>query len=228
MRKELGFTPVDLYTWERGQMFYYFYKSAPTGYSLTVDVDITPMKAALDAAGLKFFPAWLWLVTKTLNRQQAFKMAEKDGVIGFYEWLTPLYASFHEDDGTFSFMWTEYDEDLRVFYNGYLENQRLYGANHGVLAQPDRLPPPNAYTVSCIPWVSFSHFSVHSYENKPYFFPSVEAGKFTEKDGRLQMPLSLTCHHAATDGYHIKCFLEQLQEEIDRFEKYLDAFSLQG
>ncbi len=228
MKKEPGFTPVDLYTWERGQMFYYFYKSAPTGYSLTVDVDITPMKAALDAAGLKFFPAWLWLVTKTLNRQQAFKMAEKDGVIGFYDWLTPLYASFHEDDGTFSFMWTEYDEDLYVFYNSYLENQRLYGANRGVLAQPDRMPPPNAYTVSCIPWVSFSHFSVHSYENKPYFFPSVEAGKFTEKDGRLQMPLSLTCHHAATDGYHIKCFLEQLQEEINRFEKYLDAFSLQG
>ena len=226
MKKEPLFTPVDLHSWKRGQMFYYFYKSAPTGYSLTVDVDITPMKAALDAAGLKFFPAWLWLVTKTLNRQQAFKMAEKDGVIGFYDWLTPLYASFHGDDGTFSFMWTEYDEDLFVFYNSYLENQRLYGENRGVLAQPDRLPPPNAYTVSCIPWVSFSHFSVHSYENKPYFFPSVEAGKFTEKDGRLQMPLSLTCHHAATDGYHIKCFFEQLQEEIDRFEKYLDAFSL--
>lgn len=35
------------------------------------------------------------------------------------------------------------------------------------------------------------------------------------------MPLSITCHHAATDGYHIKCFLEDLQEDIIGFRKHL-------
>ena len=123
---------------------------APTGYSLTVKLDITKMKAALDNTGLKFFPAYLWLVTKTLNVQQEFRIAEKEGQIGFYDTLTPLYASFHEDDKTFSLMWTEYSDDFRTFYNAYLQNQQQYGDNHGVLAQPDQLPPPNAYTVSCV------------------------------------------------------------------------------
>src|SRR5574344_2482154 len=37
----------------------------------------------------------------------------------------------------------------------------------------------------------------------------------------IQMPLSITCHHATTDGYHVKCFLESLQSDIDCFHEYL-------
>lgn len=222
MKKEPQFTPLDLQTWKRGQMFYYFSKIAPTGYSLTVNLDVTKLRASLKKASLKFFPAYLWLVTKTLNLQQEFMIAEKDGQIGHYDFLTPLYASFHDDDKTISLMWTEYDDDFSAFYSSYVENQKQYGDNHGILARVDQVPPPNAYTVSCVPWISFNHFAVHSFENKPYFFPSVEAGKFIEENGRITMPLALTCHHATTDGYHVSCFLDALQSEADSFEKYLD------
>lgn len=215
------FTPLDLRTWKRGQMFFYFSKMAPTGYSLTVDVDITGMLAACRKAKIKFFPAYLWLVTRSLNQQMEFRIAEKDGQIGYYDSLTPLYASFHEDDKTFSLMWTAYNEDFSVFYREYLENQKRYGDNHGVLCQNHTVPPESAYTVSCIPWFSFRHFSVHSYENKPYYFPSVEAGRYYESGEKILMPLSLTCHHAATDGYHVKRFLAAFQESADYFERFL-------
>ena len=221
MKKEPVFTPIDLKTWNRGQMFWYFSQQAPTGYSLTVDVDVTHMKKVLENANKKFFPAYLWLVTKLLNQQIEFRVAEKDGAVGYYDCLTPLYAAFHEDDKTFSLMWTEYDDDFNVFYQDYLNGQQQYGNVHGVLSRTECLPPPNAYTVSCVPWIRFRHFAVHSYENKPYYFPSVEAGKITEENGRLIMPLSLTCHHATTDGYHVNLFLERLQAEADSFEKYI-------
>ena len=217
----MNFTPIDLQTWPRGQMFYYFSQMAPAGYSMTVQVDVTALRKTLKEAGRKFSPAYLWLVTKNLNRQTEFKVAEKDGVLGFYDSLTPLYASFHENDHTFSLMWTEYTDDFLQFHQAYLENQAQFGQNHVVLCQPQTPPPANAYTVSCVPWVSFTHFAVHSYENKPYYFPSVEAGKFFEEAGRILMPLSITCHHATTDGYHIKCFLDSLQEDINGFMRYL-------
>ncbi|MCI2106326.1 MAG: CatA-like O-acetyltransferase [Intestinimonas sp.] len=217
----MKFTPIDLQSWPRGQMFYYFSKMAPTGYSLTVNMDVTRLRRTLKAAGLKFFPAYLWLVTKNLNRQVEFKVTEQNGALGYFDVLTPLYASFHEDDKTFSLMWTEYQESFPAFYQGYLDNQLQFGGNHGVLSQPQTPPPANSYTVSCIPWVSFEHFAVHSYENKPYYFPSVEAGKFTERDGRILMPLSLTCHHAATDGYHVNLFLKSLQEDMDSMAHFL-------
>jgi chloramphenicol O-acetyltransferase type A len=79
----MKFTPLELQTWPRGQMFYYFAKMAPTGYSLTVELDVTHLHRAVKAARVKFFPAYLWLVTKNLNRQVEFKVAEKEGKLGY-------------------------------------------------------------------------------------------------------------------------------------------------
>lgn len=215
----MKFTEIDLNQWPRGQMFYYFSKMAPTGYSLTVELDVTELMQKLKAAGRKFFPTYLWLVTKCLNRQTEFKVAYAGEKLGYYDVLTPLYASFHEDDKTFSLMWTEYDDSYDVFYRRYLENRDLFGNHHGVLAQEGMLPPPNAYTVSTVPWISFKHFAVHTYDCKPYFFPSVEAGKiYTDDHGRKLLPLSLTCHHATTDGYHVHLFLEDLKKEMEALQ----------
>lgn len=217
----MEFTPIDLNQWARGQMFYYFSNMAPTGWSMTVKMDVTNLKSTVKEAGMKFFPAYLWLVTKNLNRQMEFKVAKQDGVLGYYDKLTPLYASFHEDDKTFSLMWTSYEDDFHRFYNAYIRNQEKYGSIHGVLSQPQTPPPPNAYTVSCIPWVSFEHFAVHSYENKPYYFPSVEAGRMMQEGEKTFLPLSMTLHHATTDGYHVKSFLEDLQRDMDCFNTFL-------
>ncbi|WP_242942643.1 CatA-like O-acetyltransferase [Oscillibacter sp. PC13] len=214
------FTPIELQDWPRGQMFYYFSKMAPTGYSMTTHLNVTAIRQSVRNAGVKFFPAYLWLVTKHLNQQVEFKVAERDGVLGYYDVLTPLYASFHRNDHTFSLMWTEFDDNFSEFYRQYLANQQQFGETHGVLCQP-QAPPANAYTISCMPWVSFSHFAVHSFENKPYYFPSVEAGKFMEQAGQMLMPLSLTCHHATTDGYHVSRFLKSLQADMDNFQQYL-------
>lgn len=217
----MEFTPIDLNVWPRAQMFYYFAKMAPTGYSLTVKMDITKLYQFLKEKHMKFFPAYLWLVTRNLNKQEEFKIALKEEKLGFYDTLTPLYAAFHEDTHTFSLMWTEYQEDFNIFYKQYLENQKNYGDTRGVLSQPQTPPPENAYTVSCLPWVSFEYFAIHSYENKEYYFPSIEAGKFYEEAGKIWLPLSLTCHHATTDGYHVNCFLEQLQEDMNQMSSFL-------
>ena len=216
------FHKIDFNTWPRREMFYYFSKMAPTGYSITVDVDVTHLLKVVKDMGYKFFPAYLWLVTKSLNRQIEFKCAIKEEQVGYYDTLTPLYASWHEDTKTFSLMWTEYYDSFPEFYEVYIRNQEKYGEHRGVLSRPE-LPPENAYTVSALPWVEFKHFAVHSYENKSYFFPSVEAGKYHEENGRILMPLSVTCHHATTDGYHISEFLKSLQSDMDNFE---DLFAI--
>lgn len=44
MNPNLTFTPIQLETWPRGQVFYYFSKMAPTGYALTVEVEVTQMR----------------------------------------------------------------------------------------------------------------------------------------------------------------------------------------
>lgn len=214
------FTPIDFNTWPRRELFYYFSRMAPTGYSLTTSLDVTQLRKAVKQAGRKFFPAYLWLVTRCLNQQMEFKCAIRDGQLGYFDTLTPLYATMHPDDRTISLMWTEYCDSFLDFHQRYQENQKQFGEHHGVLSRPGT-PPENAYTVSCLPWVDFTHFAVHSYEKKDYFFPSIEAGKIRESEGKFRMPLSLTCHHATTDGWHVHLFLEQLQQDMNRFGEFL-------
>lgn len=210
------FHPIDQSSWPRREIFYYFSQMAPTGYSITADIDVTNLLKAARDKNVKFFPAYLWLVTKNLNKQIEFKCAVKDGVLGYYDTLTPLYANFHDETKTFSLMWAEYSDSFDEFYSCYINNQEEYGDRQGILGLPG-VPPENAYTVSAIPWVNFSHFAVHSYENKPYYFPSVEAGKYHCEGDKTVMPLSITCHHATTDGWHIRQFLEDLQSDMDMF-----------
>ena len=219
--KNNNFNPIDVQTWPRGQMFYYFSKMAPTAYSLTVELDITVIRAILTEQKIKFYPAYLWLVTTMVNKQIEFKVAVKEDVLGYWDELTPLYAVFHEDDKTISLMWTEYEDKFSVFYEKHNANQKEFGENHGVLSQPDRLPPAHSFVVSCVPWIEFKHFSLHSLENKPYYFPSIEAGKFFESNGKVVLPLSITLHHATTDGWHVKKFLDDLQYAMNHPEEWL-------
>ena len=46
------FTPIESSNWPRREMFYYFSKMAPTGYSLMVTVDVTKLREAVKAAVL--------------------------------------------------------------------------------------------------------------------------------------------------------------------------------
>ena len=87
MRPELTFTPIDFATWSRRETFYYFSKMAPTGYSLTADLDATNLYQTVKAANCRLFPAYLWLVTRNLQRQEEFCLAERDGVLGHYNCL---------------------------------------------------------------------------------------------------------------------------------------------
>ena len=68
----MTFTPIDPASWPRIQAFYYFSQMAPTGYSLTVELDVTALRRTLKGRGLKFYPAYLWLVTKNLNADLDF------------------------------------------------------------------------------------------------------------------------------------------------------------
>lgn len=120
------FTPITLNTWPRREIFYFFSQMAPTGYSLTVSLDVTELYHTVKNAGFKFFPAYLWLVTKNLNEQVEFKCAVQDGQLGYFDVLTPLYATIHPDDHTLSLMWTEYCDAFPQFHERYVENQTRF------------------------------------------------------------------------------------------------------
>jgi chloramphenicol O-acetyltransferase type A len=216
------FTPIDLETWPRKDMFYVYTKLTPSGYSVTVDMDVTELKRILNEKNMKFFPAFIWTATRAVNYEEGFRVAYKDGVLGMYDKLVPLYPTFHKDDNTDSLMWASPCSDsFNEFYYTNIENQKRYGENHGPLSIPGAMPPANGYNISCIPWISFNHFSLHMYVNGGYFFPVIESGKYRMKQDKLLMPVSITVHHATADGWHVSRFFNNLQDLFNCPEEWI-------
>lgn len=161
------------------QAFHYYTQMAPTSYTVNVNMDVSFLRKELKTKGIKFFPAYLYLVTKAITKQQELKVAVKDGILGYWDCLTPAYPQFHEDNKTTSLLWTEYNDNFPEFYNQYLTDTKLHGESHGILSSKG-VPPANAYIISCIPWFTFNSFSLHNHGIKDYYVPSFEAGGFTE------------------------------------------------
>lgn len=220
MKKEPVFNSIDKTTWAMAQQFYYYTEIAPTTYTINVTMDVTILRKTLKEKGFKFFPTYLYLVTKAINKQRELRMSVQDGVLGYWDCLTPAYPQFHEDDKTTSLLWTSYDIDFQAFYKSYLEDTSKYGNDHGILSSKG-VPPANAYIISCVPWFTFNSFSLHNHGIKDYYVPSFEAGGFVTCNGNVTMPLSVTVHHATTDGYHLKVFFEELQRTMDSPEEWL-------
>lgn len=210
-----NFQSIDIQTWPMAQAFHYYTQMAPTSYTVSVNMDVSFLRKELKTKGIKFFPAYLYLVTRAITRQQELRVAMKDGILGYWDCLTPAYPQFHEDNKTTSLLWTEYNDNFPEFYNQYLTDTKLHGESHGILSSKG-VPPANAYIISCIPWFTFNSFSLHNHGIKDYYVPSFEAGGFTEtSNGKIVMPLSVTVHHATTDGYHLKVFFEELQRTMN-------------
>ncbi|MDU4936000.1 MAG: chloramphenicol acetyltransferase [Peptostreptococcaceae bacterium] len=214
------FNKINLNEWNRSQYFYYFTKMLPTGYSITVNIDITNTYNMIKQDNKKFFPAYLYISSRVISEYKEFRIAYLDNKLGYYEVLHPSYSAFHKDDGTISTIWTEYNPNFEIFYSNYMDDQNKYANNHGIMAKPE-MPPKNSCIIGMLPWIKFSSYTPVPYSPINSFFPVLQAGKFFEKDGRKMMPLSITVHHAVADGYHVGMFLERFQDYTSYPEKWM-------
>lgn len=209
------FTPIDLRTWPRQEHFNYYRNILPVGYSVTVRLDVTRFRAMLQAHDLKFYPSFIWCVSHTLLAHPAFRMAvDKDGVPGTHDVLHPNYTVFHEDDHTFSDLWTRHDEDFAAFYRAFLADTAAHGGTHGMKTKPNQ--PWNFYCISCVPWLDFTAYASHvAGGGQPNLFPVFTYGKATEDSGKWTLPLAVNIAHAAADGWHTAQFVSDLQKNLD-------------
>lgn len=214
-------TPIDQATWARREYFYYFTKMMPTGFTLNVDIDITATKAWLTKHNRKFNPAYLYLVTKLITKHPEFRVGQVDGQLVEYDVLNPSYSIFHGDDLSISSLWTAYDPSFEQFYQNYLADQATYGDYHTPM--PKAPQSANTYMIGSIPWTHFTSYTPLPFTPLNTFFPVIQAGRFTFKDGQWLMPLSFTIHHAVADGYHVSQFFNELQRVFDHPELWLTA-----
>ena len=198
----------------RAEEFYHFTEEAPCSFSFCTELDATALYDFAKDSGMKFFPVFLHCLSAEVNARREFRMSEnKAGELGWYDTVNPCYTVFHESVKKFSDVWTEYDGDLRVFYERYSEDVRRYGGESAKPSKP--YEGENLFNVSCIPWASFTGFSLELPKSTRFFSPIFTVGKYFRREGRLDLPFAAQVHHAVCDGWHVAMLVNALQARMD-------------
>ena len=75
-------------------------------------------------------------MTKAVNNHEEFRTAINDkGELGVWDTLLPCYTVFHEENETFSNLWTEWNDDLIAFLSNYERDIEMFGGNYDIDAK---------------------------------------------------------------------------------------------
>lgn len=204
------FVLIDQEQWERKKHFEYYTEMLPCGYTVTVRLNVEHLYQQTKKHHIKFYPAFIYCAGKAINSMKEFRMGldEKKNP-GFYDVMHPNYTIFHEDDKTFSDLWSYYDEDFEVFYRNITTDMEHYKDCKGPKVRDGQ--PPNFFCISCVPWMDFTGYSTWIPGGTPNLFPILTFGKFKEEAEGRTLSAALTISHAAADGYHTSQLFERLQ-----------------
>lgn len=214
--------PIDLNKYERKEHFLHYLNNVPCYYSMTVRIDITQLVPWLKSHRIKLYPTLIYALSRIVNEHREFRMSlDENGNLGYYEKVDPTYTIFHQDDKTFSSTWTAYSKDFSLFYERYLQDQKEYGERKGMIAKPNM--PDAVFNVSMIPWVSFNGFNLNLPRAEKFLLPIFTIGKYEKQDEKIWLPLAIQVHHAVCDGFHVSCFVCELQELILQLDQIISG-----
>ncbi len=169
---------------------------------------------------LKFFPVFLYAILRAVNQNQEFRMSfDADGRLGYWNQLLPSYTIFHDDDKTFSDVWSEWNEDFPVFYKTVVADMNRYKDVKGIKARSGR--PANFCSVSALPWLSFTGFSQDTYEPSDLLFPLIRFGKYFDEPDKTLIPFAVFVNHAVADGYHTSKLINNIQDFVLKPEDWM-------
>ena len=203
---------INLNEWKRGKLFLHYINNLRNVLSLTAVIDVTAFVRFVKENNLKFYPAFMWAVSKIFNSREEFRYGwDKEGNLIRWDYISPCYADFHKDDEMFTLLYTEYAEELLTFHENFLKDREKY---KDFRAFDLTEVPENVFNVSCLPWIGYKSFDIHVFDEGKYLAPVVTWGKYEEKNGSLIMPLTVNIHHAVCDGFHLCRFFNDLQTFI--------------
>ena len=206
----MKFNLIDINNRERKEYFEHYFSNIPCTYSMTVKLDITNIKIK----NSNFYSTILFCLSKIINKHKEFRMSfNSEGKLGFYDEMLPSYTIFHKDTETFSSIWTCFFNQYHDFYEEYKKDIEKYADQKGFMTKPNI--PENVFNVSMIPWTTFESFNLNLQKGYNYLLPIITLGKYYQKNDKYILPLSIQVHHAVCDGYHVCCFINDLQDLIN-------------
>lgn len=200
---------VDMSTWPRRGVYEFFSPMSQPFYSLTFNVDVTSLHSFVKKEGLSFYYALTWLVTRAVNRVDAFSYSIENGQVVKLDARSPSFTDMKKGAEIFHIVTMAAGDDLRGFCNQAAQRSRAQEEFIDMSAECGAL-----IFISCLPWVELTAFTNERDFDRDDCVPRVTWGKYALREGRLVLGMSLEVNHRMIDGVHIGQFAKALEEEI--------------
>ena len=206
---------IDLQHYARADIFQAFLTRQMPQFSTTCEVEVTGIKRRAEAAGVPFFIAISYAVSRAVNEVPEFRQRVVDGVLYEYERTDPGYTVARDND-LFSFCDSVNFQDFQQYR---AEAQARMDA---VKTEPDLSvgEKHHMFFITSIPWFSFTAFT-HPYDPLYAFIPIITLGKLIERGATLSMPVAVQVHHGVIDGLHVGRFYAGLSQLSERASEWL-------
>lgn len=214
-----GFNKIDIETWYRKENYIWFTTKNNCKINITANINITNLLKSMKENKFRCYPVFAYMISRIINENDELKTwYNENGELVIWNVVHPRYPIFNEDDKQISILWTEYSKNFNLFYDNFLLDVERYGNIRGMASKGPY--PINCFDITSIPWVSFINFTCPN-DNFLWFAPFIATGKFFEDNNKFMLPVSITSHHAVTDGYHVSKFFIDFQYLADNFENWL-------
>jgi len=209
---------LDVENWNREEHFHFFKKYDNPFFNICTEVEVTQLYHLSKKEGFSFFIATLFASTKAANLVEQFRYRIKDAGVIIYDIIHAGSTVLNEDE-TFGFGYFDYSLSFNEFNEvakKVLQKMSKIDENFEPRDNQD-----NLIHYSVLPWISFSGLSHPRKFNTDDSIPKIVFGKYSKKDDKLMMPISIDVHHSLVDGFHVAKYLDTFQKLLNDEKNYL-------
>ena len=207
---------LDLEHYPRKAHFDYFRTMAFPYVGLTAPVDITGLLAAVQRRQHPLFLTLCYGVTRGANQIPELRQRIAGDRIVQYDWCRSSHTEALPD-GTYCYCTLDSRPDYPDFLTAARAAQARARANPTL---EDGAESEELFFVSCLPRVSYTGL-VQPVPSPADSNPRITWGKYQRRKGKIELPLSILCHHALVDGRQLAQFYDAVQAELNRLEEEL-------
>lgn len=204
---------INLENWNRKEHFEFFSKMASPYFGFTTEVDCTKTYDFAKANSHSFFASYLHKSMCAVNAVEELKLRILNNQVVLYNAIH-AGTTIGRADGTFGFAFIHFSEDFATF-NAELQKEIDEVQNSVGIRMNNGELGKDLIRHSTIPWNSFSALLHPTPLDKTESVPKITFGKFSVRNGKKFLPVSVEAHHGMADGIHIARYLEEFQKLLN-------------
>ncbi|WP_159475022.1 chloramphenicol acetyltransferase [Chryseobacterium sp. 18068] len=203
---------IDVESWNRKEHFEFFSKMKSPYFGFTTEIDCTKAYDKAKREGHSFYAVYLYKSMVAINTVDELKLRIVDGQVILYDEVH-VGGTIGRADGTFGFSFFHYSQDFETFNERLQEEIKSVQNSTGLGISNDVLPI-NHIRHTTIPWNSFTNILHPTNFDPKESIPKIAFGKFTIREGKKYLPVSIEAHHGLADGIHLAKYIEEFERQL--------------